>query len=140
MDYRLTYGLIWALVLVTSTRCAYIDEQDMRGESFFSSNFFSHFFSRLILFVFRCFACFIIFLLSLCVDLFPRSAIEISFLYNGFNVQGIVSIKIVAQQVCQAHRVEWRQRRRQRWRRQTDIDRYLAFFSSKIGCDLINFA
>ncbi|XP_055299802.1 epidermal growth factor receptor [Sitodiplosis mosellana] len=30
MDYRLTYGLIWALVLVTSTCSAYIDEQDMR--------------------------------------------------------------------------------------------------------------
>lgn len=38
MDYRITYGLIWALVLVASTCSAYIDEQDMRGK-FFILNF-----------------------------------------------------------------------------------------------------
>lgn len=32
MDYRISCGLIWALVLVASTCSAYIDEQDMRGE------------------------------------------------------------------------------------------------------------
>lgn len=36
MDYRTSFGLIWALVLVASTCADYIDDQhDMRGESFF---------------------------------------------------------------------------------------------------------
>lgn len=41
MDYRISFGLIWALVLVASTHGTYLGEQDMRGEYFqFASEFF----------------------------------------------------------------------------------------------------
>lgn len=40
MDYRISFGLIWALVLVASTHSTYLGEQDMRGEHFVCLNFY----------------------------------------------------------------------------------------------------
>lgn len=42
MDYKISLGIIWALVLVASCS-AYVDETDMRGEFFFQVEFLSNF-------------------------------------------------------------------------------------------------